>query len=209
MKEDIKAWCQRHHCEALAQLAAYEPARKALQRDASVVPALEAVAETGLSEEAREIAIAALMALSDKELEAKVEGQKHVMLSCASTIWFCCGAVSTVPHGSSSVIAGCLLLCFDARATRLSRQNDGIVPSSNSGHCGTVCDADQWDVQAAIKRLNDSLKARGYVTWFDLTNMKGELTACRSLLRDICGQLLLSHQCASIHGCRQAARSMQ
>jgi hypothetical protein len=31
---------------------------------------------------------------------------------------------------------------------------------------------DQWDVQATIQRLNDSLIARGYVTWFDLKDMK-------------------------------------
>ena len=33
--------------------------------------------------------------------------------------------------------------------------------------------ADQWNVQATIQRLNESLIAREYVTWFDLTNMKG------------------------------------
>ena len=33
--------------------------------------------------------------------------------------------------------------------------------------------ADQWDGQATIQRLNEWLIARGYVTWFDLTNMKG------------------------------------
>ena len=33
--------------------------------------------------------------------------------------------------------------------------------------------ADQWDVQATILRVNESLIARGYITWFDLTNMKG------------------------------------
>jgi|EP01046_Picozoa_sp_COSAG06_P004833 hypothetical protein len=33
--------------------------------------------------------------------------------------------------------------------------------------------ADQWDVQATVKRINASLIERGYVTWFDLTNMKG------------------------------------
>ena len=33
--------------------------------------------------------------------------------------------------------------------------------------------ADQWSAQATIKRTNDLLIARGYVTWFDLTNMKG------------------------------------
>ena len=37
------------------------------------------------------------------------------------------------------------------------------------------CDIDQWDVQATVKRINESLIERGYVTWFDLTNMKGEL----------------------------------
>ena len=33
--------------------------------------------------------------------------------------------------------------------------------------------ADQWNSQATIQRTNDSLNERGYVTWFDLTNMKG------------------------------------
>ena len=36
-----------------------------------------------------------------------------------------------------------------------------------------VLDADQWDAQVTIQRTNESLIARGYVTWFDLTNMKG------------------------------------
>jgi len=33
--------------------------------------------------------------------------------------------------------------------------------------------ADQWDAQATVKMINESLIERGYVTWFDLTNMKG------------------------------------
>ena len=113
MKEDLKAWCQQHHCEALAQLAVHEGSREALLRDGSVVPALETVATRGLTEAARELAAAALSALSDKKLTMAVEGQKHVMLSY------------------------------------------------------------QWDAQATIKRTNQSLIARDYVTWFDLTNMKG------------------------------------
>ena len=36
-----------------------------------------------------------------------------------------------------------------------------------------VLRADQWSSQATIKRANESLIARGYATWFDLTNMKG------------------------------------
>ena len=82
MKEEHKSWCQHHHTEALAQLAMFELSREALLRDESVVPALEMVAKAGLSEAARELAAAALLALSDKELERVKEGQKHVMLSC-------------------------------------------------------------------------------------------------------------------------------
>ena len=33
----------------------------------------------------------------------------------------------------------------------------------------------RWDAQATIQRMNDSLLARGYITWFDLTNMKGSV----------------------------------
>jgi hypothetical protein len=82
MKEELKAWCQQHHCEAIAQLAVFEPARKALLEDGSVVPALEAVSTGGLSEATRELAAAALAALSDRKLQMVTDGQKHVMLSC-------------------------------------------------------------------------------------------------------------------------------
>ena len=40
--------------------------------------------------------------------------------------------------------------------------------------------ADQWDVQATIRRLNELLIARGYATWFDLTNMKGSVVDAMS-----------------------------
>jgi hypothetical protein len=113
MKQELRTWCQEHHAECLAQLAVFEAARVLLRQDPSVIPALEAVAEAGLSAEARQYAQAALLALSDKELHADVEGQKHVMLSY------------------------------------------------------------QWNKQATVQRMNESLIGRGYVTWFDLTNMKG------------------------------------
>jgi hypothetical protein len=113
LKPELKAWCQEHHAECLAQLAVYEPAREPLRQDPSVGPALEAVAEGGLSAEARQYAQAALLALSDKELHADVEGQQHIMLSY------------------------------------------------------------QWNNQTTVQRMNESLIGRGYVTWFDLTNMKG------------------------------------
>ena len=113
MKQELKSWCQAHHAECLAQLAVFEPAREPLRKDPSVIPALEAVAEGGLSAEARQYAQAALLALSDKELHVHVDGQQHIMLSY------------------------------------------------------------QWAHQQTIERLNESLIGRGYVTWFDLTNMKG------------------------------------
>ena len=43
--------------------------------------------------------------------------------------------------------------------------------------------ADQWDAQATVKRMNESLIARGYLTWFDLTNMKGEQRCSVASLR--------------------------
>ena len=33
MKEELKAWCQQHHVEALAQLAVHDGSREALLRD--------------------------------------------------------------------------------------------------------------------------------------------------------------------------------
>eukprot|EP01046_Picozoa_sp_COSAG06_P015517 COSAG06_NODE_997_length_11148_cov_5.400489_11_plen_101_part_00 len=84
MKLELKSWCQQHHAECLAQLAVYAPVRETLRADPSdVMPALEAVAEGGLTAEARQFAEAALLALSEKELHIDAEGQKHVMLSCA------------------------------------------------------------------------------------------------------------------------------
>ena len=82
MADDLKSWCQAHHAECLAQLAMYEPAQKVLQQDQSVLHALEAVAEIGMSAESRQHASAALLALSDKKLHVISEGQKHVMISC-------------------------------------------------------------------------------------------------------------------------------
>jgi len=113
MKPELQTWCQEHHAECLAQLAVFEPAREALRQDHAVIPALQVVAESGLSAEARQYAQAALLALSDKEMHADAEGQKHTMLSY------------------------------------------------------------QWKNQATVMRINESLIGRGYVTWFDLTNMKG------------------------------------
>lgn len=82
MKTELKAWCQQHHAEVLAQLAVTSEGAEALQRDPAVRDALRAVAEAGLSEAARQHAESALLALSGKELHVVTQGQKHIMLSC-------------------------------------------------------------------------------------------------------------------------------
>jgi hypothetical protein len=113
LNDDAKAWLQTTHAECLAQLAVFPEGREALLRQGSAVTeALQAVAEAGLTQESREHASAALMAMSDRELQLTTEGQKHIMISY------------------------------------------------------------NWNVQSTIARVNDSLLARGYATWFDLTNMK-------------------------------------
>ena len=114
MKEELKVWCQTHHTECFAQLAVFAPACEALRQDPSVISALEAVVEVGLSAQARDFAQRALLALSDKELQPLAGGEQlHIMISY------------------------------------------------------------QWDGQTTVQRINESLIARGYVTWFDLTDMKG------------------------------------
>jgi hypothetical protein len=136
MKPELKSWCQQHHAECLAQLAVFEPARKTLRADASVIPALEAVAEGGLTAEARQFAEAALLALSEKQLHIDAEGQKHVMLSCeceglfvqtvdSVTVWLmggrcvsrsmgCAGIVNYRATGSASDILCPRLLTDEA-----------------------------------------------------------------------------------------------
>ena len=84
MKPELKSWCQTHHAECLAQLAVFEPGSEALRQDPSVVPALQVVADSGLSTEARRFAQAALLALGDKkqpEMMVQEGEQTHVMLS--------------------------------------------------------------------------------------------------------------------------------
>jgi len=81
LKADVREWLQTSTAECFAQLAVYPPGREALRRDPAVTKALEAVAETGLTPQAREFAQTALMTLSDKELQLCSEGQQHVMLS--------------------------------------------------------------------------------------------------------------------------------
>ena len=131
-----------------------EPAREVLLQEQTVMTALQMVEESGISAEAREHAAAALHALSGKELQPLTGGQKHVMLSCkrarVSTLW----EPDSLRWSSSD------------SQRREPIETDRLLAFVR-------CRADQWDKQATIKRVNESLIARGYLTWFDLTNMQG------------------------------------
>ena len=74
--------------EAIEQLAVYPPTREALLQDPTVLDALREVADKGWTDEAKEYAAGALMALSDHppDAERAVDlDQRHLMMSCQST----------------------------------------------------------------------------------------------------------------------------
>jgi len=174
MKEELKVWCQTTHAECFAQLAVCSEGRKALRRAPLVSDALRALAQDGLSMEAKQHAASALLALSDTEPAKSAEGQKHVMLSCE-----------------------CALLLSSVSC--LSRRRFAHLLSAGCGLAELCCvlhhRTDQWDVQATIQRVNDLLIARGYITWFDLSNMKGMLSTlprCTSQLLHLPAHTLLS-----------------
>lgn len=86
LEEQSKEWLQQMHCECLEQLALFAPGKEALLQDGSVVPALEAVAAGGMTEQARNSAAGALMALRKDDQPARhdselPQGERHVMLS--------------------------------------------------------------------------------------------------------------------------------
>ena len=71
--------------KAIEQLAVYPPGREALLHDPSVTDALQEVADKGWTDEAREHAAGALMALSDQQPapDAVAFPERHLMMSCA------------------------------------------------------------------------------------------------------------------------------
>ena len=77
MEEDLKAWCQQHHCEALAQLAVHEGSREALLREGSVVPALEEYEAKLRDSEAKLAAQRQEYEAKLRDSEAKLDAQRH------------------------------------------------------------------------------------------------------------------------------------
>jgi hypothetical protein len=79
-REMMEIW-QCHYAETLHQLALFSIACDALREQASVLQALEEVAERGMTSNARQHAQRALMALSNVEPEQRGGAPKHIMLS--------------------------------------------------------------------------------------------------------------------------------
>ena len=85
--------------EAIEQLAVYPPGREALLQDPSVTDALQEVADKGWTDEAREHAAGALMALSDQQPAPDAVAdpdERHMMMSCAS-IHACSDCIELMP----------------------------------------------------------------------------------------------------------------
>ena len=78
LKDELKIWNQQTHAECLAQVALFPAGRDALLKIPAVSEALVSVTERGLSEEACELAKAALKSLRGDELQMRTEGDKHM-----------------------------------------------------------------------------------------------------------------------------------
>ncbi len=137
-----EVWIQSVQCnaaECFLQLAAYEPGRELLlQADRSTDPtvngALQVVADRGMTSAAREFAKCTLIALGD-------DGRRKRSADAPS---------------SEHVMLSCK--CLSAhKMCIISYAVDGWPTIDAAG-------ADQWNMQAAIQRINDSLIERGYVT---------------------------------------------
>ena len=85
LKPELKAWNQTYHSECAAQLAVFPPGREALLANSNILEALQAVVDTGMTNQAKEFAQAALISLhsaangsSHRDVTTEPE---HIMLS--------------------------------------------------------------------------------------------------------------------------------
>lgn len=78
--EALHASCQRICAETLQQLALFEPGHDAMLQDHSIVASLEGVADQGMTDEAKEHARCALIALRGVAEHEDV-APNHIMLS--------------------------------------------------------------------------------------------------------------------------------
>jgi hypothetical protein len=203
--EAVKAPVQATHAACLQQLALYGPGRDALQARPDVLEALQTVAQDGWSRPAKIAASGALKALSDlvvKEKDSSVSEEESgggggatggtgggggwIMISyqvqtCTCACACACAFMVTSGHQHQRCafpltlrLFACVRACFVCRA----------VPQQQQHH-------HQWNVQPMIKRINSSLRQRGYTTWLDLEDMRGSTVDAMSDAVDGAAMLLI------------------
>lgn len=104
--DEVAPSVQRDFAEVFAQLVMFEPWQEVLRQDPAVAEALQQVVREGMTDEARLSAESALVPLQNRQPEPEDKerarfSQKHLMLSCASTVLLQC----FVPRCNSSLIA--------------------------------------------------------------------------------------------------------
>ena len=102
-----KVWLQNMHAECLAQLAVHDQGLEALLADPSVVPALQEVADKGLSEQSREYATQALMAMSDKAIKSF---SRWLTVSRSTSCYRISGIASQLCSGSTGRFSAAVTL---------------------------------------------------------------------------------------------------
>ena len=84
LAEPIHSWCQAMHAECLMQLAVFPPGKAALLQSPEAMERLEMLADVGLTNEAKDFARGALVALRDADQPHALGGNvmdEHIMLS--------------------------------------------------------------------------------------------------------------------------------
>jgi hypothetical protein len=96
----VKAAVQRDAAECIQQLALFPPAREALQADSSLLEAVQALAESGWTDEAKDSASRTLAIVNPEQIKRTVVDQQslHIMMSCKRVFVCCLDAVDPCRH---------------------------------------------------------------------------------------------------------------
>ncbi len=147
-----------------------------MQNDAAVIKALQAVVDGGMDKHAVEFAKSALAALQDNdEQEGELKNTSDATIEQQLHVMLSCEYALAVWLVCRCDRNACFQLSFAASLT------------------------DQWDAQSTVIRANESLIERGYVTWFDLTHMKGKYLSCFLLLVVCSASAIANMVCARVY----------
>ena len=96
---------QRDAAECIQQLALFPPAREALQADSSLLEAVQALAESCWTDEAKDSASRTLAIVNAEQIKRTVVDQQslHIMMSCKRVFVCCLAAVDPCRHLNQAV----------------------------------------------------------------------------------------------------------